>query len=93
MLRDEASVTSSMSLGGLEGTFVRYWDENATVAVLEFKVEQPVAAPAATKEKEKKKKAKGVWFETIGAEARLTCCRARRHTAYPGCAICAPCVG
>ncbi|KAL1689723.1 hypothetical protein GGG16DRAFT_103534 [Schizophyllum commune] len=60
MLRDEASVTSSMSLGGLEGTFVRYWDENATVAVLEFKVEQPVAAPAATKEKEKKKKAKEV---------------------------------
>ncbi|KAL1752936.1 hypothetical protein FB107DRAFT_292751 [Schizophyllum commune] len=58
MLRDEASITSSLSLGGLEGTFVRYWDENATVAVLEFKVEQPVAAPAATKEKEKKKKAK-----------------------------------
>ena len=54
MLRDEASITSSLSLGGLEGTFVRYWDENATVAVLEFKVEQPVAAPAATKEKEKK---------------------------------------
>uniref|UniRef100_D8PWB0 G-patch domain-containing protein n=1 Tax=Schizophyllum commune (strain H4-8 / FGSC 9210) TaxID=578458 RepID=D8PWB0_SCHCM len=60
MLRDEASITSSMSLGGLEGTFVRYWDENATVAVLEFKVEQPVTAPAATKEKEKKKKAKEV---------------------------------
>ncbi|KAL1743273.1 hypothetical protein HDZ31DRAFT_83514 [Schizophyllum fasciatum] len=58
MLRDEASITSSLSLGGLEGTFVRYWDENATVAVLEFKVELPAAVPAAAKEKEKKKRPK-----------------------------------
>lgn len=58
MLRDEASITSSMSLGGVEGTFVRYWDENATVAVLEFRVEQPSVPPPVTKEKEKRKKPK-----------------------------------
>ncbi|KIY51131.1 hypothetical protein FISHEDRAFT_38467, partial [Fistulina hepatica ATCC 64428] len=55
MLRDEASIKSSMSLGGVEGTFVRYWDESATVAVLEFKVEEPTQTTL-SKEKEKKKK-------------------------------------
>lgn len=63
MLRDEAAVPSSMSLGAMEGGWVRYWDESSTIAVLEFKVEAP-AKPAnavPTKEKEKKKKIKGVY--------------------------------
>ncbi|KAL4259142.1 hypothetical protein AB1N83_007962 [Pleurotus pulmonarius] len=62
MLRDEAAVPSSMSLGAMEGGWVRYWDEASTIAVLEFKVEAPAkpASAAPTKEKEKKKKVKEV---------------------------------
>ena len=62
MLRDETAIPSSLNLGGVDGTFVKYWDESATVAVLDFKVEEPLPAqtlPAPAKEKEKKKKAKG----------------------------------
>ncbi|KAI0702329.1 hypothetical protein BC835DRAFT_1321578 [Cytidiella melzeri] len=58
-LRDDACIPSSMSLGGIEGATVRYWDEGSTVAILEFKVEEPVqpteSAPA-LKEKKKKQK-------------------------------------
>jgi len=64
--RDDACLTSSMSLGGVEGTWVRYWDESSTAAVLEFEVDevtQSAASPAKDKDqvqdKEKKKKAKG----------------------------------
>lgn len=64
--RDDACLSSSMSLGGAEGTWVRYWDESSTAAVLEFEVDE-VAQPATSsakdkdqdKDKEKKKKAKG----------------------------------
>ena len=61
-LRDAACIMGSMQLGGVEGQYVRYWDEGCTVAQLEFKVEEPTPASATTssgKEKEKKKKAKG----------------------------------
>ncbi|KAH0830477.1 hypothetical protein J3R83DRAFT_1925 [Lanmaoa asiatica] len=65
MLRDETAISSSLNLGGVENTFVKYWDESATVAVLEFKVDEPAttqipatAAAVAAKEKEKRKKAK-----------------------------------
>ncbi|KAI0350105.1 hypothetical protein OH77DRAFT_1507171 [Trametes cingulata] len=69
-LRDEACLMSSTSLGGMEGSWVRYWDEASTAAILEFKVEEPVkptetAAPVKEK-KEKKKKdvnAQGVKVE------------------------------
>ncbi|KAG5645840.1 hypothetical protein DXG03_005182 [Asterophora parasitica] len=61
--RDEACLMSSMSLGGVEGQWVRYWDESSTVAVLEFKVEEPVQPAQSTKEKKKKEK-------KSGAEAR-----------------------
>lgn len=62
--RDEACLKSSMSLGGVEGTWVRYWDESATVAVLEFEVDEATQSASAAakekdKEKEKKKKSKG----------------------------------
>lgn len=60
MQRDEASIPSSMNLGGTEGGSVRYWDEASTVAVLEFNVVEPAAQQAlASAPKEKKKKPKG----------------------------------
>ncbi|PPQ89061.1 hypothetical protein CVT25_006433 [Psilocybe cyanescens] len=56
--RDEACLTSTNSLGGMEGAWVRYWDESSTVAVLEFKVEEPTQQTAQSKEKKEKKKTK-----------------------------------
>ncbi|KAL0947211.1 hypothetical protein HGRIS_013329 [Hohenbuehelia grisea] len=59
MSRDEACLPSSMTLGGMEGGWVRYWDDTSTIAMLEFKVEEPAKAAAVqAKEKEKKKKPK-----------------------------------
>jgi RNA-binding protein 5/10 len=62
--RDEACLMSTIALGSVEGQWVRYWDESSTVAVLEFKVEEPaVSASAAphTKEKKEKKKPKSAY--------------------------------
>ncbi|CAA7270148.1 unnamed protein product [Cyclocybe aegerita] len=56
--RDEACLQSTMALGGVEGTWVRYWDESSTIAVLEFKVEEPVRPAIQAKEKKEKKKTK-----------------------------------
>ncbi|KAG1756233.1 uncharacterized protein EDB91DRAFT_1091342 [Suillus paluster] len=61
MLRDETAIPSSINLGGVEGAFVKYWDESSMVAVLEFKVEEPVqpqvqASTGPVKEKKEKKK-------------------------------------
>lgn len=60
MLRDEACLVSSLALGGVEGTYVRYWDESSMVAVLEFQVATPQSStmPNAKDKKEKKKKGK-----------------------------------
>jgi RNA-binding protein 5/10 len=61
MLRDETAIPSSINLGGVEGAFVKYWDDSAMVAVLEFKVEEPVqpqVQPSAGPVKEKKEKKK-----------------------------------
>lgn len=49
---------STASLGGVEGTWMRYWDEASTAAVLEFKVEEPVVQPVVAPVKEKKDKKK-----------------------------------
>ncbi|KAF8061457.1 hypothetical protein FPV67DRAFT_1609202 [Lyophyllum atratum] len=54
--RDDACLTSSMSLGGVDGSWVRYWDESSTVAVLEFKVEEAAQSTQPAKEKKEKKK-------------------------------------
>jgi RNA-binding protein 5/10 len=64
VLRDEASLPSSMNLGGMEDTWVRYWDEASSAAVLEFQVDEPIQQPAALtgKEKKEKKKVKGTCF-------------------------------
>ena len=81
MLRDETAIPSSLNLGGVENTFVKYWDESATVAVLEFKVDEPAAtqvpaAVTAPKEKEKRKKAKGASTVLyVLSHADLTCSR------------------
>lgn len=67
-LRDDACLASSLSLGGVEGTFVRYWDEASTIAMLEFKVEEPVqTATSAPVAKEKKKKPKGMLVVALRA--------------------------
>lgn len=56
IMRDEACLPSSMTLGGVEDQWVRYWDESAAVAKLEYEVEIPTQQTAPAKEKEKKKK-------------------------------------
>jgi RNA-binding protein 5/10 len=39
MLQDETAIPSSINLGGVEDAFVKYRDDSAMVAILEFKVE------------------------------------------------------
>ncbi|KZT66709.1 hypothetical protein DAEQUDRAFT_752028 [Daedalea quercina L-15889] len=60
-LKDEACMMSSLALGGVEGQWVRYWDEGSTVAVLEFEVAEPVQQPtaAAAKDKKERRRTKG----------------------------------
>lgn len=59
MLRDEACLTSSLALGGVEGTWVRYWDETSNVAVLEFQVAMPPPPTVQSGKDKKEKKKKG----------------------------------
>jgi len=54
--RDDACLASSAALGGVEASWVRYWDESSTVAVLEFKVDEPAQPALPTREKKEKKK-------------------------------------
>ncbi|KAH8102847.1 hypothetical protein BXZ70DRAFT_926798 [Cristinia sonorae] len=68
-LRDDACIMSSLSMGGVEGVWVRYWDEASTIAMLEFKVEEPVQPAPAVKEKKEKRKAKGDLDEAKPVEA------------------------
>ena len=55
-------------MGGVEDTFVKYWDEAATVAVMEFKVQKSVKQQegsdgvATKKEKERKKKSSHIHY-------------------------------
>ncbi|TFK55301.1 hypothetical protein OE88DRAFT_1675028 [Heliocybe sulcata] len=69
MRRDEAAIPSTSVLGGSEGGWVRYWDEASTVAVLDFKVEEPPKPVTTTEKKKEKKKAKEA--DTAGASAAL----------------------
>ncbi len=59
MLRDDACIPSSLVLGGVEGTWVRYWDDSSTLAMLEFQVAQPAPTVQTVKERKEKKKVKG----------------------------------
>jgi RNA-binding protein 5/10 len=61
MLWDETAIPSSINMGGVEGASVKYWEDSAMVAVLEFNVEAPPqpqvqASTGPTKEKKEKKK-------------------------------------
>ena len=47
-----------MALGGLEGAYVKYWDEGSMIAVIEFEVEQPTKSGQEQANKEKKEKKK-----------------------------------
>jgi RNA-binding protein 5/10 len=69
IMRDEACLPSSMTLGGVEDQWVRYWDEGATIAKLEYEAEIPMQQPAPTKEKEKKKKKAADIAPAVPAEA------------------------
>lgn len=66
-IRDDACITSSPSLGGVEGIWVRYWDEGSTIAMLEFQVEQPVQQAPEQATKDKKKKPKGNNFLSLSS--------------------------
>jgi RNA-binding protein 5/10 len=59
MLRDEACFASSVGLGGVEGTWVRYWDEGSTISMLQFEVEDSLVIAQPVKDKKEKRKAKG----------------------------------
>ena len=62
LYQDETCVVSSMNLGGAEGTWVKYWDENSTVATIEYEVAEPQPAQEPqqqSKGKKEKKRAKG----------------------------------
>jgi len=76
--RDEACLPGSATLGQVDG-WVRYWDETSTVAVLDFKVEEPAKTAQQDKKKEKKK-AKGV----SPAPQLLTYFDAQRETRNEG---------
>ena len=47
-----------MTLGGLEGAYVKYWDEGSMITVLEFEVEQSTKTGQEQANKEKKEKKK-----------------------------------
>ena len=54
---DDSCLSSSLSLGGVEDTWVKYWDDNSTVSVMEFKVDESteVQVDPARNKREKKK--------------------------------------
>lgn len=67
LLRDDACLVATMGLGGTSDGWVRYWDESSTVAVLEFKPEEPVQVAQPVKEKKEKKKKS--WFYCLYCKA------------------------
>ncbi|KAL5532946.1 hypothetical protein ACEPAF_4720 [Sanghuangporus sanghuang] len=58
MYRDETCIPSSLNLGGVDGSWVKYWDESATLATMEFKVDEPQSSNETVATKEKKAKEK-----------------------------------
>ncbi|KAA1469569.1 hypothetical protein DENSPDRAFT_918872 [Dentipellis sp. KUC8613] len=72
VLRDDASLPSSMALGGNEGKWVRYWDEASTVAVLEFHVEDVASkSPVSRREKQEKKRNRAIDIDNSACSAKL----------------------
>jgi RNA-binding protein 5/10 len=70
---------SSLSLGGVEDTWVRYWDEAATAAVLEFEVEAAIQTSAPVKEKKERKKVKGTCHAFYSAYYIFNDHHSKRH--------------
>ncbi|KAK0228322.1 hypothetical protein IW262DRAFT_1479286 [Armillaria fumosa] len=68
MLRDDACIPSSLVLGGVEGTWVRYWDDSSTLAMLEFQVAQPAPTVQTVKERKEKKKAKDSTVQRLSVQ-------------------------
>lgn len=68
--RDEACLAGSQNLGGVDN-WVRYWDESSTVAVLEFKVEEPAKSSTHNDKKKEKKKAKDAKLAAPAAPSAL----------------------
>ena len=62
--KDDNAISSSLNLGGVEQTWVKYWDEASMLSVLEFDFAEPIHQEPETKEKEKKEKrrAKGTFI-------------------------------
>ncbi|EJD02080.1 uncharacterized protein FOMMEDRAFT_168630 [Fomitiporia mediterranea MF3/22] len=58
MHRDENCIASSLNLGGVEGSWAKYWDESASLASMDFKVEEPQSQQQTAAGKEKKDKEK-----------------------------------
>ncbi|KAH8108485.1 hypothetical protein DFH11DRAFT_1633133 [Phellopilus nigrolimitatus] len=56
--QDDSCAPSSLNLGGMEGTWVKYWDEGSSLAVMDFRVEESGYERQATTVKEKKDKDK-----------------------------------
>lgn len=97
MLRDEASIPSSIGLGGAEGGWVRYWDESSTLAMQEFQVETPSQPSTSSAPLKKEKKKKGSEYVVICPGLLLTFGSISRygssHTAYRSRGgICAACI-
>lgn len=85
MLRDDACIPSSLAMGGVEGTWVRYWDETSTLAMLEFQVAAPtIQAPA--KERKEKKKGKGMHLSVTARMLLTKSCR--RQATGCSCPVC-----
>lgn len=57
-LRDEACIMGSTAMGGTEGVFAKYWDENTVVVEQAFEVSQPVTKKDTVMQGEKKRKKK-----------------------------------
>ena len=69
MYQDATCIMSCFNMGGVEDTFVKYWDEATTVVVMEFKVQKSVkqreGSDGVATKKEKERKKKVVIFITI----------------------------
>ena len=56
VLRDDTCVTSSMAMGGVEGSWAKYWDESAAIDEMQFEVDASVVTASNEKETKPKKK-------------------------------------
>lgn len=55
--RDDSCVDASLSIGGIDSGYAKYWDENTVVSEMVYEVEEekPVKKSSSSKDKERKK--------------------------------------